>query len=78
MIVSIHTIIELNQIFQEKNLAIKIHLRDACGTQSMWLEKLESCTDEMFLKAIGEITDYFVKQNITLHFSDDQMQFHII
>lgn len=37
-VVSINDIVEVNRELAEKGLACKVHLRDACGKQTMWLE----------------------------------------
>lgn len=71
-IISFNMIIDLNNILKEKSLDFKIHLRDRCGSQSMWIEALSSnvsinSRDELDIL----INDYFAKQHISLKFSDD-------
>lgn len=77
-IVSITMIIEANRILTAENLALKLHLSDACGCQSMWLEKLEGCTDEMLLRTKEKLLDYFSAQKIPLRFSEDNLQIQVL
>lgn len=75
-IVSINMIIDLNNILKEKILNYKIHLRDCCGSSSMWIEPLEPklepvLVNELFL----EIDKYFQTQGIKLQYSDDKISF---
>ena len=72
-IVSINMIIDLNKLLSNEN--VKVHLRDACGKQSLWLEKLG--TDEISQNAYDIIEDYFKKEKYKLIFSDDRINFWV-
>lgn len=72
-IVSINMIIDLNKLLSNEN--VKVHLRDACGKQSLWLEKLG--TDEISQNVYNIIDDYFKKENFKLIFSDDRINFWV-
>lgn len=72
-IVSINMVIELNNLLKEEN--VKIHLRDACGKQSLWIEKLNS--DTITQKAYDIITEYFKKEKFNVFFSDDKIHFWV-
>ena len=72
-IVSINMIIDLNKLLSNEN--VKVHLRDACGKQSLWLEKLG--TDEISQNTYDIIEDYFKKENFKLIFSDDRVNFWV-
>ena len=72
-IVSINMIIDLNKLLSNEN--VKVHLRDACGKQSLWLEKLG--TDEISQNAYDMIEDYFKKEKYKLIFSDDRINFWV-
>lgn len=37
-VVSISDVVEVNKALAAKGLACKVHLRDACGRQTIWLE----------------------------------------
>ena len=55
--ISFNDIIELNGILKDQGLHFRIHLRDACGKQSCWIEPLGQCAceghfDEMYRKRL--------------------------
>ena len=41
-IITFNEIIEVNGILEQKHLNFKLHLRDACGAQALWIEPLET------------------------------------
>lgn len=72
-IVSITMIIELNKILQEKELSYKIHLSDACGKQSMWIEALSGdVLEEPSAELYRAVEEYFSKRRIRLEYSPDK------
>ncbi len=73
MVVSINVIIDLNKLLSKEN--VKVHLRDTCGKQSLWLEKI--AIDEISPKAYDIIKDYFKKENFKLVFCDDRINFWV-
>lgn len=46
IIVTFNEVIELNHRLEEKGLSFKLHLRDACGSQSFTMEPLSECSCE--------------------------------
>jgi len=74
-IISFNMIIDLNKLLQDKHLNFKIHLKDACGCQSMWIEPLENqaISDEVY----ELINKYFENQRMTLEFSEDRINFWV-
>ena len=44
--ISFNDIIELNGLLKDQGLHFRIHLRDACGKQSCWIEPLGNCACE--------------------------------
>lgn len=77
--ISYNDIIEMNGIFQTKGLNFKIHLRDACGKQSCWIEPLGNCAceghyDEMYTV----LEEYFVKKGFTLMYAEDKLNFWVL
>lgn len=44
--ITFNEIIEVNGLLEEKGLNFKVHLRDACGKQSCWIEPLGNCHGE--------------------------------
>jgi len=74
-IISISNIVELNGLLKDKNFALKIHLRDACGRQSLWIEALDGQTvsDEGY----EFLEKYFQKEGFMLTFSEDKINFWV-
>ena len=79
--ISIAELLTLNQKIKEENLPYQIHLRDACGKQSLWIEILEGETDKKDenKKQILEelLKQYFLTLNFTIEFSEDRINFWI-
>lgn len=76
--VTFSQIIELNKILQEKGLNYKIHISDACGQQSMWIEALDSELSIPMDDSLNEtIIYYFAKQGMGLDFSSDRGSFWV-
>jgi len=74
-IISINKIVELNKLLLENGINIKIHISDACGKQSMWIEPLDSQPVEENVYAY--LGNFFEKERIKLIYSDDKMRFWI-
>ncbi|BCN29609.1 RDAC family protein [Anaeromicropila herbilytica] len=77
-IISITMIIEINRILSENQISLKVHLRDACGKQSMWIEDLsddkKAVIDENSYELINQ---YFEQQHIKLEYSNDKLTFWV-
>lgn len=71
-IVSIQEIIQINNWLKERNYPVKLHLRDACGAQSMWLESLNSAEQDLIEKAAKALEEYFTAQGFSIFFSEDK------
>lgn len=76
--ISLNEIVDCNAWLKEKNLAFRIHLRDACGKQSCWIEPLGNCAcdgrwDEMY----GEIEGFFHKLGYQLIFDRENLSFWV-
>lgn len=72
-IVSLNIIIELNKILKEKD--IKIHIKDACGAQCMWIEPLNN--QEIGEEVYDFLKDYFKKERMELKYSPDKITFWV-
>lgn len=75
-IVSIQEILEVNRLIQETGLPYKIHMRDACGQQSFWIEPLGS-EMEQSEKLYELLNDYFVKNRMNVVLMDNKLSFLI-
>ena len=51
--ITFNEIIEVNGLLEEKGLNFKVHLRDACGKQSCWIEPLGNCACEGRYEAVS-------------------------
>ena len=63
-IITFNEIIEVNGILEQKHLNFKLHLRDACGAQALWIEPLGNCACE------GHYDEMHVK-----YWDDEKLQF---
>ncbi len=78
-IVTIHEVIELNHMFEEKGLSFKIHLHDACGAQSFSVEGLtEDASKEEYERVNEEIALYFKSKGIEIMFTQNNRDFYVI
>lgn len=78
-IVSIQEVIDLNHLLEEKEMAFKIHLHDACGAQSLSVEALsEELSQEQQQSVKAEITAYFEGRGIEILFAQNQRDFYIM
>lgn len=79
MQVTFNTIVELNHLLKENDLDFKIHLSDACGGTSMWIESL---LPEVVFKSntrlYAVINQYFAEHNMQLQYSEDRASFWTI
>ena len=77
-IVSFNQIIDLNKLLQEKDLKFKVHISDACGAQSFYLEPLdESATEDIYEKLQETIEQYFKSSNMQVTYTCDKFNFVI-
>jgi len=72
-IVPLNTIVELNKLLKEKN--IKIHIKDACGTQSMWIEPLNN--QEIGGEVYDFLNEYFKNECMELKYCPDKITFWV-
>lgn len=76
--VSFNQVIECNSMLEERGLQFKVHLRDACGRQSCWIEPLGNCACEGHWDEMYEaICEYFSKEGFTLCFDEDKLNFWV-
>lgn len=76
MIITWDNISEINRRIQENELAYKVHLSDACGGQSMWIESIEKNNSFEELDDLNKlINDYFLEIRAEVEFSWDKKSF---
>lgn len=78
-VIAFNEIIELNHKLEEKNLAFRIHLRDACGRQSMWIEPLGDCACEGRYEELYQVLNqYFSDNHYNVEYSEDKLNLWIL
>ena len=79
IIVTYNEVININHLLQEQGLQFKLHLHDACGSQSFTVEPLANCSCEGRYGEMNEvITNYFMEKGIQIRFLDNQLEFYIL
>lgn len=78
-VISFNEIIELNHVLEENKLAFRIHLRDACGRQSMWIEPLGNCAcDNRYEELYQVLNQYFLDNRYQVEYSEDKLNLWIL
>nr|WP_314460248.1 hypothetical protein [uncultured Clostridium sp.] len=78
-IISINEILECNQLLKDSGLEFKIHLRDACGKQSCFVESLSDSNGSEQYQALYETLEaYFEKLRFRLEYNADKTDFWMI
>lgn len=77
--VGIHEVITCNEEMGKMQLPYKLHLRDACGRQSFWIEPLEEKVDNKIeAEMFSFIQEYFLKIGFTLlHSGENKYDFWV-
>ncbi|WP_373481687.1 hypothetical protein [Acetobacterium sp.] len=76
MIITWNNISEVNRRIEERDLAYKVHLSDACGGQSMWIESMDKANHFENLDDLNDlIQDYFSEIHADVEFSWDKKSF---
>lgn len=77
-IVSIKQIIELNHLLKEKELEFIVHIRDACGGQSFYIEPLNhEVNQERYEEMYHTIESYFKENKMQVVYADNKYDFTI-
>jgi len=77
-IVSFNQIIDLNHLLQRKDLQFKVHIRDACGSQSFYIEQTGNSGSIGINEEIYDtIDEYFKNSKMTVVYHDNKHQFTI-
>lgn len=77
-IVSISEILQCNEFLKEKNLGFRIHLKDACGKQSCYIESLREENKEAQYEALYKALDeFFQKMRFRLEYGENKTNFWI-
>lgn len=74
-VVSIADVVALNEALAQAGVAAKVHLHDACGGQSLWLEPLEGAGGDDLPRAREVVEGYLTGRRVRLGWSDDGVTF---
>lgn len=77
-ILSIGEVIELNKIIKDNNFCCKIHLSDACGGQSFWIENLDKGKELNLDNIIKIIDEFFNNKKINIQYTNNGKNFFIV
>lgn len=78
-IITFSEIIDLNHMLEEKNLKFKVHLHDACGSQSFTVEPLgNSASDGLYDEMKAEVEKYFIEKRISIRFLENNLDFIVL
>ncbi len=69
--ITFNEMIEVNGLLEEKGLNFKVHLRDACGKQSCWIEPLGNCACEGRYEEMYQVVEeYFRSKGQKIEFDE--------
>ncbi|WP_077610490.1 RDAC family protein [Clostridium sp. Marseille-P2415] len=75
-IVSITEILECNKFLNDRGLKFRIHLRDACGKQSCWIESCDAeNNEEQYEKLYEALEEFFNRLRLKLEYGEDKTDF---
>lgn len=75
-IVTYNDIIEINHLLEDKGLRFKLHLHDACGSQTFTIEPLGNCACEGHYEDMKlAIDSYFSEKGIAIRFLENNLEF---
>lgn len=74
--ISISEILECNDFIRSVGLDFRLHLRDACGKQSCWIESLSLQNGREQYEVLHKaIEDFFDGLRLKLEYSEDKTNF---
>lgn len=76
--ITFNEVIEVNGLLEEKGLNFKVHLRDACGKQSCWIEPLGNCACEGRYEEMYQVVEeYFESKGQKIEFDETKLNFFV-
>lgn len=77
-IITYNEVIEINNLLREQGLSFKLHLHDACGSQSFTMEPLDSSNSEGHEEQMKTvIKNYFSEKGLQINFLESNLEFII-
>ncbi|ERI99366.1 hypothetical protein LJB68_05680 [bacterium 210820-DFI.6.52] len=72
-IISLTDILDCNHLLEERGLAFRVHLRDACGKQSCWIEPLGECAcSGRFEEMRRTVEAFFAARRFRITYGDEE------
>ena len=77
--ISFNDIIELNGLLKDQGLHFRIHLRDACGKQSCWIEPLGNRACEGHFDEMDQVLEnFFAGKRASIEYDESKLNFWIL
>ena len=77
--ISFNDIIELNGLLKDQGLHFRIHVRDACGKQSCWIEPLGNCACEGHFDEMYQVLEnFFAGKRASIEYDESKLNFWIL
>lgn len=78
-IVSITEILQCNEWIKSKGLEFKIHVRDACGKQSCWIEVFQETTSSAQWEELYKtLEEFFGRLRFKIEYGEDKTNFWLL
>ena len=78
-IISITEILQCNEFIKGKGLEFKIHLRDACGKQSCWIEAFhEPASSTQWEELYKALEEFFSNLRFKLEYGENKTDFWLL
>lgn len=74
-VISFGEVLECNGFLTKRGLGFRIHLRDACGKQSFYIEPQNGEGGGPYEEIHDALSEFFGNQGFQLEFSDDGLNF---
>ncbi|MCH3942494.1 MAG: hypothetical protein WAY93_08115 [Atopobiaceae bacterium] len=76
-VIGTNDIIELNKRLGSEGLPFKIHLRDACGKQSCWIEETGAASEAEGDRMRDATIAFFSKLRVPVEFDEEGLAFWV-
>ena len=77
-IVTYNEIGDINHSLEDKGLNFKVHLHDACGSQSFTIDAMPEYNEEQLEAMKQVVAEYFQVKDIAIKFIEDGLEFVMI
>jgi len=74
-VVTYNEISDMNHSLEDKGLNFKVHLHDACGSQSFTIDALSENNEEQLEAMKQVVAECFLEKDIVIKFLEDGLEF---